>query len=94
VTAERLSARIRGRVQGVGFRWWVRRQADELRLTGYVVNSDDERTVEVVVEGEPDAVAELERRLWRGPEGARVEHVEAARTVASGEFDRFGIVRS
>jgi acylphosphatase len=94
VTRERLRARIRGRVQGVGFRWWVRRQADELHLTGYVMNADDERTVEVVAEGEPDAVAELERRLWRGPESARVEHVDVARTVASGEFDRFGIVRS
>jgi acylphosphatase len=94
VTAERLSARVRGRVQGVGFRWWVRRQADELRLTGYVMNADDERTVEIVAEGASEAVAELERRLWRGPEGARVEHVEAARAAASGEFDAFGIVRS
>ena len=94
MTAERLSARVRGRVQGVGFRWWVRRQADELGLTGYVMNADDERTVELVAEGTADAVAELERRLSRGPEGARVEQVDVSRGVASGEFERFAIMRS
>lgn len=94
MTAERLSARITGRVQGVGFRWWVRQLADDLGLSGWVMNGDDERSVEVVAEGEPDALAELERLLRRGPPAARVESVEARRQAASGEFDGFGIVRS
>ena len=90
---ERLVVRVIGRVQGVGFRWWARRQADELRLVGWVMNAHDERSVELVAEGPPDALVELERRIRRGPQGARVEEVEARRLPASGEFDRFGIVR-
>ena len=88
-----MTARITGRVQGVGYRWWVRRQADALVLTGWVMNADEERAVEVVAEGSGEALDELERRLWKGPEGARVEAVQAHRSPASGEFDRFGIVR-
>ena len=90
---ERLTARITGRVQGVGFRWWVRRQAGSLGLTGWVMNADDERTVEILAEGPPASLDELERRLWLGPDGARVETVAAARAAASGEYDGFGIVR-
>jgi acylphosphatase len=89
-----MTARITGRVQGVGFRWWVRRQAEGLRLTGWVMNDNSERAVELVAEGPPESLDELERRLWRGPDGARVEAVEARRSPASGEFERFGIVRA
>ena len=92
--SERLTARITGRVQGVGFRWWVRRHAEALGLTGWVMNADDERAVELVAEGPPDALDELERLMQRGPSGARVDAVEARREPASGEFDGFGIVRS
>ncbi len=94
MSAERVTARVTGRVQGVGFRWWVRRQADALDLTGWVMNADEERAVELVAEGSPQALDELERRLWSGPDGARVEEVSARRGPASGEFDGFGIVRS
>lgn len=90
---ERLTARITGRVQGVGFRWWVRRRADALGLTGWVMNADDERSVELVAEGPSDALDRLERELRRGPSGARVDDVAAQREPASGEFDAFGIVR-
>ena len=93
MSAERLTARITGRVQGVGFRWWARRQAEALALTGWVMNADDERSVELVAEGASQALDELERRLHQGPSGARVERVDARREPASGEFDRFGIVR-
>ena len=89
-----MTARITGRVQGVGFRWWVRRHADALGLVGWVMNGDDERSVEVVAEGSQPALAELERLLNAGPSGARVESVEARRGPVSGEFDRFGIIRS
>ena len=93
VSDERMSARITGRVQGVGYRWWVRRQAEALEITGWVMNADSERAVECVAEGTPEALDELERRLWIGPDGARVEEVSTRRGPASGEFDRFGIVR-
>jgi acylphosphatase len=94
VSNERLTARVTGRVQGVGFRWWVRRQAEGLGLVGWVMNGDDERSVEVVAEGPASALGELERFLNAGPSGARVESVDAHRGPPSGEFDRFGIMRS
>lgn len=93
VSHERLTARVTGRVQGVGFRWWVRRQATALELTGWVMNADDERTVEVVAEGEPDVLADLEGRIRSGPPGAIIESVEARHGPATGEYDGFGIVK-
>jgi acylphosphatase len=93
VSGERLTARIIGRVQGVGFRWWVQRHAQELGLTGWVMNANDERSVELVAEGPKVALDTLERLIHGGPRGAMVEDVDARRGAASGEFDRFGIVR-
>jgi acylphosphatase len=94
VSEERMTARITGRVQGVGFRWWARTQAEALGLVGWVMNGADERCVELVAEGRAAALDELEHRLRAGPGGARVERVDARRMPASGEFDRFGIMRS
>ena len=93
MSAERLAATVTGRVQGVGFRWWVRRHADGLGLAGWVMNDHDERAVELVAEGAVDALDELERLIGQGPPGAVVEAVERRREPASGEFDGFGIVR-
>jgi acylphosphatase len=58
----RLTAWIEGRVQGVGFRWWVRANALELGLAGYAENLADGR-VKVVAEGRGEACQELLRRL-------------------------------
>lgn len=82
-----------GRVQGVGFRWWARRQAVQLGLTGWVRNDDDERTVEVLAEGASEQLQEFERQLRQGPHGARVETVDARWEPASGEFSSFEIGR-
>lgn len=90
---ERLSARIIGRVQGVGFRWWVRSAADRMRLTGWVMNGADERSVELVAEGAAAALDELERLLAQGPPGAVVDRVDASRSPASGSYGRFQITR-
>jgi acylphosphatase len=90
---ERLTATVRGRVQGVGFRWWVTRRAEALGLVGWVMNAADEMSVDLVAEGGPHALDELEAAIRSGPSGARVDSVDAARSPASGEFDRFGIVR-
>jgi len=94
VSRERITARVTGRVQGVGFRWWVLRQAETLGLTGWVMNADNERSVDVVAEGDDPSLMELERRLAIGPPGCRVEEVRAQRGPASGEFSRFAITRS
>jgi acylphosphatase len=94
MSAERMELRIVGRVQGVGFRWWAVRHADRMGVTGWVMNADDERTVELMAEGEPQTLDRLEALVRDGPPGARIERVEARRTAASGEFTRFSIVRS
>jgi acylphosphatase len=56
--AARLTAVVRGRVQGVGFRWWVRARALELGLVGSALNLDDGR-VQVVAEGPRSACERL-----------------------------------
>lgn len=88
---ERLNARVVGRVQGVGFRWWARVRADELGLTGWVANDPNERAVEVVAEGTTSALDAFEQLLWSGPSSAQVERVEASREPALGGFRRFEI---
>ena len=65
---------VRGRVQGVGFRWFVHREASELELRGWVRNTE-EGEVEVVVAGEPESLDELRTSLHRGPRGSRVDKV-------------------
>ena len=72
---------VRGRVQGVNFRAAAVREATTHGLTGCVGNSDDD-AVELIAEGEADALASLERWLAHGPSLARVERVE--RTDLSG----------
>lgn len=65
---------VRGRVQGVGFRWFVHREASELELKGWVRNTEDGE-VEVVVAGDEQALNELRDSLRRGPRGSRVDKV-------------------
>jgi acylphosphatase len=67
--------RVRGRVQGVGFRWFVMRAAGRLGLEGYVRNLPD-GTVEVVARGTREAMDELDQVLGCGPAMARVDGVE------------------
>jgi acylphosphatase len=71
----RLHAIVRGRVQGVGFRWFVRELASELQLGGWVKNRHD-GAVEVFAEGADTGIESLRAALERGPTGAAVEHVD------------------
>lgn len=66
---------VKGRVQGVGFRWFVMREAGRLGLRGYARNLAD-GSVEVVAAGPVAALEDLERALRTGPALARVDHVE------------------
>jgi acylphosphatase len=91
--AQRLTARVRGRVQGVGYRWWVVDTATRLGLVGWVRNADDERAVELVAEGDPTALDTLLARLGSGPSAARVDDVESDRGPAIGGLTRFEIRR-
>ena len=65
---------VSGRVQGVGFRWFVRETARQHRLAGWVRNRPD-GSVELETSGEEGGIRELIVALRRGPPGARVEDV-------------------
>lgn len=84
----RLTARVTGRVQGVGFRWWTRARALELGLRGSATNLADGR-VEVVAEGPEPALQELLALLRSGGAPGRVDHVGQWWSAARGEDDGF-----
>src|SRR4029077_20300238 len=66
---------VRGRVQGVGFRWFVEREAHVLAVSGWVRNNAD-GSVEVLAQGTRDQLLALRSRLRQGPRAARVDEVE------------------
>ena len=66
---------VRGRVQGVGFRWFVEREAKTLGISGWVRNNFD-GSVEVLATGTRDQLSGLRSRLQEGPRAARVDNVE------------------
>jgi acylphosphatase len=75
---------VRGRVQGVGYRYFVQREADALGVTGFVRNLPD-GSVEVVAEGGEPAVTQLEARLREGPSFATVASVDRSAIAARGD---------
>jgi acylphosphatase len=87
----RAAYRVRGRVQGVGFRWWARSQALRLGIAGTVRNCED-GAVELQARGSDGALEELRRLLEEGPPGARVDSVEEVPAKEDAAED-FQIVR-
>jgi acylphosphatase len=86
----RLHAIIEGRVQGVGFRYFVLEIAQLLGVNGWVRNRWDD-TVEVLAEGERPALEKLMDALGRGPRGAFVSNVKADWEKPTGEFHNFRV---
>lgn len=84
----RLTAWVRGRVQGVGFRWWTRSRALELGLTGYVANRIDGRVL-VVAQGPREDCEELLRLLQSGATPGRVDNVVPDWSLEPEDFDGF-----
>ncbi|MFE9245534.1 acylphosphatase [Nocardiopsis sp. NPDC006938] len=84
----RLTAWVRGRVQGVGFRWWTRARGLELGLTGAATNLDDGR-VEVVAEGSRESCERLLGQLRSGETPGRVDSVVERWARPGGSFDGF-----
>lgn len=81
---------VRGRVQGVGFRFYVRDCAEMLGVSGYVRNLPDGR-VEAFIQGRQALVEELLNRIRKGPPGARVEGVVVERVSPSALQEGFSI---
>jgi acylphosphatase len=88
INMERLHAIVHGDVQGVGFRYFVQRRAQQLGLRGWVRNNDD-GTVELVAEGTRRQLEDLKRALEEGPRLARVDRVETKWSEGTGKLDRF-----
>ena len=87
----RLTAWVRGRVQGVGFRWWTRATALEIGgLEGFASNLSDGR-VQVVAEGPREGCEQLLRWLRTGRTPGRVEGVTEIWSEPRGGYDGFAI---
>lgn len=86
----RLEARVRGRVHGVGFRWFVVSNAERLGLTGWVSNEQD-GSVRCVAEGPRKDLESFLQALSQGPASAIVEEVREDWLVYSGTWGTFGI---
>ena len=85
-----LHAYIKGRVQGVGFRYHARQSAQDQNLSGWVRNLWDGR-VEVVAEGKQEDLNRFLRGLRQGPLSAEVEDVNYEFTDAQGDFKQFRV---
>lgn len=82
---------VSGRVQGVFYRDFTRRQAKRFNITGWVRNLFDGR-VEIVAEGEEENIKKFIEELKKGPPAARVENLEIKEEKATLEFDNFEII--
>jgi len=81
---------VHGRVQGVGFRFFVRDAGMRLGLVGNVSNLPDS-TVEIIVEGNPKRIAEFIAEVQKGPSLARVERLEIHDLPDGGSYSTFHI---
>lgn len=81
---------IRGRVQGVGFRWFTQREADRLGVKGYVRNQPN-GDVEIEVEGDERVIHEFVERVQKGPPFSRVTEVICERKEYLGKYSSFDV---
>lgn len=88
----RIHVAVRGRVQGVGFRWFARETARALDLAGWVSNRPD-GSVEVAAEGAEPAIGSLLAALRDGPDGASVSGVDDLPAVAGALPRPFTVMR-
>jgi len=86
----RLEAVVRGRVQGVGYRFFAQREAATRRISGYTRNLPN-GSVEVVAEGRRSLLQDYLNVLWRGPFSAKVDNIEQRWDAAEGMFSGFSI---
>lgn len=81
---------VKGRVQGVGFRWFTREKARNLGLTGYVRNLPN-GNVEIWAEGEQQDINDLIHLLRQGPSWSQVTDLEIDEVQSQGKYDDFNV---
>lgn len=89
-SAKRLEAVVSGRVQEVGYRYFVQMAAIGLHLNGRVANAPEGR-VNIVAEGPEEALEQFISALWQGPRSAQVERVQENWSEATGQFTEFAV---
>lgn len=87
----RVNLKIYGRVQGVFFRHNTKKLADRLNVKGWVRNNPDD-TVEMIAEGDDEAIDSLIRWCKKGPLGAKVDRVDVKEEKYKKEFKDFSII--
>ena len=83
---------VKGTVQGVFFRQFVKEHADKLKLTGFCRNLEN-NDVEIIVEGEQDKIDRLASLVKKGPEHSQIRDVQVEERKWSGEFENFKILK-
>ena len=90
MSEETIHGIVSGKVQDVWYRANTQAKANELNITGWVKNLPDGR-VELTASGSPQALSQLEKWLWQGPEQAKVEDVQIEK-IDNNQFNSFEIV--
>jgi acylphosphatase len=79
---------VHGRVQGVGFRYFVQNAGRQMELVGNVSNAPDS-TVDIIVEGEAAKIADFIRQVEKGPSLSRVQRIDVLDIPVQGKYDSF-----
>lgn len=83
---------ISGRVQGVYYRSFTKKNAEKLGIFGWVKNRED-KTVEALLQGPEEVVSEMVKLLQRGPVAAQVDRIEEAESKETQMYHSFTIVK-
>ena len=83
---------VKGTVQGVFFRQFVKNHANDLKLRGFCRNLESGE-VEIIIEGEKEAIERFARFVEKGPEHAQIRSVEVSERKWSGDFKEFKVLR-
>ena len=83
---------VKGTVQGVFYRQFIKGQADDLKLRGFVRNLENSN-VEIIAEGEQENLGRFARSLEKGPDHSHIRSVEVSERKWSGDFKEFKVLR-
>jgi acylphosphatase len=82
---------VRGFVQGIGYRAFIRREAQKINVTGWVRNREDD-AVEAVLQGPTLAVQALLKKVKIGPSGSHIKHIDVVQEVITQPYAEFEVI--